>query len=433
MRRSIYFSVFFLFIFIQGVAAQQQQSLLSQLERIPGIVSLEEKEHDDFFTESYLIMIEQPLDHQNQAAGTFIQRVFLSLKTQYSPVVFVTEGYHASYAEKKGYINELSRILEASQLVVEHRYFGASRPEQAGWDYLTIENAVADLHRIYQLFSSVFKQSDWIATGISKGGQNTMAYKAFYPNDMDLWVAYVGPINFSVEDERMEEFIEENGTAPCRQRIEDFQLSVLKNRAQIQTMLDSLIDVENYTYSISNEEVLDFSVLEYSFAFWQWGWSCSSIPGEDAPVSSLFKHLVAVSDPGYFSKEQTAPIKPFFIQTLKEFGYYGYATDNFEPYLTIKSADGYIEKVFLNDEPAMSFNKKSAKKISKSLKKNDENLILVYGAWDPWTAAAYIPGKRSDARIFIKPGGSHRTRISNMSYEQRAEIYKLIENALEND
>ncbi|MDA3816609.1 MAG: S28 family serine protease [Prolixibacteraceae bacterium] len=409
-------------------------SFKQKLENLPHIVSVKEIEHHSFFKATYEVMFKQYLDHEDPQKGTFLQRVFISNYDEKSPVVYVTEGYTANYAAKPTYINELSKIIEGNQVVVEHRYFGESMPEDVNWDYLTIENATTDLHVIYKDLKQLFDSNNkWIATGISKGGQNTIAYKAFYPDDMDISIAYVGPVNFEVEDERMQNFLKSVGNESCREKIEDFQLAVLKNRDDIEVLVDSLSEAKDYSYSIPTGQVLDYSVLEYSFAFWQWGRDCKEIPADTVSPRELFNHLLSVSGPDYFSKEGIETIKAFFVQAVKEFGYYGYDTEPFQDYLEIETAEGYIPKVFLSGVEPIEYSNETSEFIEKTIMKDGENLIMIYGENDPWTAGALEENPQTKAVWFVKPDGSHRTRIENMSYAQRAEIYKLLETLLEQE
>ncbi|MFA9392331.1 MAG: S28 family serine protease [Prolixibacteraceae bacterium] len=426
--------LFFVFAIHWGLKAEQSE-FQRQLETLPEVVSVQKIDHHPFFKETFEVMIDQYLDHGNPQAGKFLQRLIVSDYNSYSPVIFVTEGYVADYAIKSSYINELSGIIEANQLVVEHRYFGKSVPDDKNWDYLTMANAAADLHRIHRIFERIFnKNNKWVATGISKGGSNTMAYHAYYPDDMDIWIPYVGPINQAIEDTRMGKFIEkEVSSQTCRQKVLDFQINVLKNRDLIQPLLDSLLQAKEYSFFIPNDQVLDYCALEFSFAFWQWGNSCKEIPTDTASTRDLFNYLVKIIDPSYFSKEKLVSIKPFFIQTLKEFGYYAYNIKPLQDYLHITTTKEYIENVFLKDEPKFDYNKKTAKFISKAVQKNGDHMLLIYGQYDPWIAGAVIPKKSSKAILEVKEKGSHRARINNMSYAQQSEIYMLLETWLEED
>jgi len=68
---------------------------------------------------------------------------------------------------------ELSEMLGANQLDVEHRFYGESIPEDFDWQYLTIEQATADYHHINDIFNTFYSKS-WVSTGISKGGQTSI-------------------------------------------------------------------------------------------------------------------------------------------------------------------------------------------------------------------------------------------------------------------
>jgi len=429
-----YFWLSLFLVFIQLHVLSQESDLYKQLKSFPEVVSVQKIEQYPFFKETYEILIEQYLDHGNPAAGKFNQRVILSDYNKYSPVIFVTEGYKADYAMKDSYVNELSKILEGNQIVVEHRYFGKSMPDNVNWDYLTMKNACGDLHRIMKIFKRIYNnQNKWIATGISKGGTNTLAYKAFFPEDMNIWIPYVGPINFGIEDGRHEKFLTKVGTQSCRDKILEFQKNILMNRDSIQPLLDSLIKARKYTYPISNEEVLDYCVLEYSFSFWQWGNSCADIPSDTATFHKKFEYLINVSDPDYMSYEGIAPIQSFFVQAAKEMGYYGYDVKPLKPYLKIKDAKGYLAKIFLPDSVSFKFSKKNSTFIQKEIQNNGEHVMMIYGEYDPWTASALKLDNKGTAVKLIIPKANHRTRISNMPYAQKAEIYMLLETWLAED
>lgn len=415
----------FCFLVIHSKWSGAQSNFENQLYSIPEIDSVQKFSNHPYFQESYILYFNQLLNHEKPSNGKFQQRIFISLNDTIKPIVYVTEGYEANYAKKSSYINELVEIIGANQVVVEHRYFGESFPDSLNWDYLTIKNATADLHRIYNSLQAIFKNNKWIATGISKGGQNTIAYSAFYPNDMDFSIPYVGPINFAVEDERIETFLEEVSSRRNRNKIHRFQRNVLKNRKTIQPLLDSLIKANEYTFSISNAEVLDYTVLEYSFSFWQWGYNVNSIPKRTVTANTIFKHLTDISNPEYFSKSGVDPISSFFVQSLKEFGYYGYSVKPFRRFLIVEDASNYIEKVFLDNKHQYEFDQSTSNFIIEELSKSQPKMLLIYGENDPWTAAAYKPNY-PNSRIFIKKNGSHRTRINNLPPDQKSDVINQI-------
>jgi len=434
LKRAVGWGIILLLLVRGGLFAQEKSDLYQKLVSQPEFISVQKIDPHPFFSEAYEILVDQYLDHGNPAAGKFIQRIILSIYNPYSPVVLVTEGYDAKRSAVDSYINELSKIVEANQLVVEHRYFGKSMRETVNWDYLTVQNASMDLHRIYRIFGRLFNNNNkWIATGISKGGQMTLAYKAFFPDDMDIWIPYVAPNCFSVEDKRFDRFFQTVGKKVCREKIESFQKAVLSRRDSIQPLLDSLIAVRNYTFQLTPDAVLDYCVLEYAFSFWQWGYYCANIPPDTASYRALFEHLAEVCDPDYFSREETRPMQAFFVQAAREIGYYPYNTKILAPYLSVSNTKDYLAQIFLPEGLSYKFSPDVSKLIEKTVNRDGDHILLIYGENDPWTAASVKVSRGSEAVKMVIPNASHRVRIKNMTYAQQAKIYMLLETWLEED
>lgn len=408
-----------------------QSSLEKFLKAQDEIKSIEKLEGNEFFSATFKIMVEQPIDHSDPTIGTFLQRVIIADKGLDRPVLFITEGYNGGYAERSGYINELSPMLNSNQICMDHRYFGESWPEPLDWKYLTVRNAAADHHRVLQIMKRYYKQK-WISTGISKGGQTVVYHRWLYPNDVDASVPYVCPLNFGVEDGRHEPFLNTiPGTPEQRNKIEAFQIEILKNRDVVIPKLEELCKQQKYTFRISIDEVLDYCVLEYPFALWQWGRMTDQIPSADEDIDTLFKHLMIVSGPSYFAIEGQEGIKSFFVQAAHELGYYGYDTQPFKEYLSIKTAKNYLYDIFLDKEMTLPYEKKTGKGVKKFIKNTDARILFIYGEWDPWSASGFeVPVKDNFLKI-VKPGGSHSTRISNLPVQQKKLVKAKLEEWLE--
>ena len=367
----------------------------------------------------------QPLDHRHPEKGSFRQRVIVSHVGFDRPTVIVTEGYGAAYALRSQYREELSKLLNANMIFVEYRYFLESTPEPKDWQYLTAENSADDLHAITTAFKNIYP-GKWIATGISKGGQTTLLYRTFYPDDVDISVPYVAPLCYGVEDGRHEPFLHKVSTPENRKIIEDFQLEALKRKATLLPRFEKYCTEKNYSFRAPIEEIYDYSVLEYSFALWQWGTPISSIPATTASDDEIFSHLLAISEPGYFTAD--SPNASFFVQAARELGYYGYDVQPFKQYLSIQSSEGYLHRLMLPEElKDMPFDKTLSKKITKFLKKQDPKMIFIYGQNDPWTAAGvtWLKNKKN-IHVFIQPNGSHLARISTLPEAEKAKVMELI-------
>ena len=182
-----------LFILPLQMLAAEQGEAGKLLATLPGVSDVETLK-STHFPEKYVFFIKQQLDAKDASKGSFEQRVILCHRGFDRPTVLVTEGYNAKYALREGYIEELSKLFDTNIITVEYRYFDKSMPKPCNWDYLTVENSLYDLHHVNQTLHAMYK-GKWIATGISKGGQTTMFYRAYFPNDVDISVPYVAPLD----------------------------------------------------------------------------------------------------------------------------------------------------------------------------------------------------------------------------------------------
>ncbi len=415
-----------LFLLLLPLATEADEALKRKLASLPQVTEIKEVKDEAGFESRYILKFTQPLDHADASKGTFSQRVIVMNHGVDRPTLLVTEGYGAGYAAGPRYNNELSTYFHTNIVFVEHRFFQESTPSPCDWQYLRDRDAMADLHEIVTAIKRVYA-GKWISTGISKGGETCMEYRSCYPEDVDVSVPYVGPVCRGVIDGRHEPFLRQVGTAADRKMIENFQIAVLKKKAEFLPRFKALCDSRKLEFHIPLEEVYDYCVLEYSFSVWQWGKKISSIPNPGAPDDVLFNELVNVVGPEYFS---TTGDLSFFVQAYRELGYYGYDLKPFKPYLSIKSAKHYVRDVMLPPElRSVKFDKTLSRHITKYLKKNDPQMICIYGGIDPWTAAGVTwldKYPKKNLKVYVKPGGSHSTRIGNMPPGQRDEILSIL-------
>ncbi len=388
-------------------------------------------ETDSILKETYEIMLIQPVDHNNPDGKTFTQQIFVTYVDPMAPVVVVTEGYNGSY-----YRSELASLLNCNQIIIEHRYFEDSRPDSIDWQYLTGWQAATDHHRVIELFKPVF-HGKWLTTGISKGGETVMYHSFYYPKDVDVRVPYVGPLAFSPEDERIYEFLDNVGTPECRDRVYRFQRMILERRDTFFPMMVQLSQERGWTYNrVGGAELaFEMAVLEYDFAFWQWGRTpCENIPleGTDAEI---FSHFARIGDFNYFSDQGIEPIEPFFYQAMTEQGYYGYRFDRFAGLLKFAADSELPEFMFSAPDGANpKFNYEHNRKVYDYLMKKGNNFLYIYGANDTWTAAGVdITGSATNSVVVKKKGGDHLTRIMNLSDEEREIVLMKLSEWLEYD
>lgn len=404
-----------------SVHATDLTDRLNALSAVSGVKTLQSTDG----LEKLVCFVNQQLDWKDEAEGSFGQRVIIKHRGFDRPTVMVTEGYGAAYALHPGYQEELSTLLEANLVFVEHRYFLESTPQPCDWSHLTVENSAGDYHHIRNLLREVYP-GKWFTTGISKGGQTTMFYRTFYPNDVDGSVSYVAPLNKSLEDGRHEPFINQAGTAEERARIQEFQMETLKRRATLEPMFADYCARKGYTFRVPVSEIFDLAVLEYSFAFWQWGDDVAQIPALTATDSTYYKHLIDKCEPSYFA--QQTPYTSFNVQAMRELGYYGYDTAPFEEYLSIPHAEGYMRRVMIPDSLTyIEFDGNLYERVNTFLRENDLPMMFIYGEYDPWSATGVTwLNDKKHIRVFVEPGGSHKARIGTMPEATQKEIKKIL-------
>lgn len=421
MKRISHLLLLLLLVIVSANASNKE--LYQKLCTLKGVITVDSLP-SDYSTEKYVVTIRQPLDHKHPEKGSFTQRVVISHEGFDRPTVLVTEGYGGDYALNPRYRDELAGLFQTNTVFVEHRYFSGSVPDSVDWQYLTAQNSASDLHLITTLFKQIYPQK-WISTGISKGGQTALIYRAFFPNDVDITVPYVAPVSRSAEDGRHEPFLNKVGDKKTRQAILSFQREVLKRRGEIIPLLEKFCMEKQLSFRISMNEVLDYCVLEYSFAFWQWGTPASHIPANSATTEVLFKHLTEISGPDYFATGQ--PTQAFFIQAARELGYYGYDIEPFKDLLFIRTAKDYLQRIMLPEGITIQFQPELYKKLTNFIETSDPRLIFVYGEYDPWTSVGItkLDGKKN-MFVAIQPKGSHRARINTLPDSLRDKVIKTI-------
>ena len=427
MKRISHLLLLLLLVIVSANASNKE--LYQKLCTLKGVITVDSLP-SDYSTEKYVVTIRQPLDHKHPEKGSFTQRVVISHEGFDRPTVLVTEGYGGDYALNPRYRDELAGLFQTNTVFVEHRYFSGSVPDTVDWQYLTAQNSASDLHLITTLFKQIYPQK-WISTGISKGGQTALIYRAFFPNDVDITVPYVAPVSRSAEDGRHEPFLNKVGDKKTRQAILSFQREVLKRRGEIIPLMEKFCMEKQLSFRISMNEVLDYCVLEYSFAFWQWGTPASHIPANSATTEVLFKHLTEISGPDYFATGQ--PTQAFFIQAARELGYYGYDIEPFKDLLFIRTAKDYLQRIMLPEGITIQFQPELYKKLTNFIETSDPRLIFVYGEYDPWTSVGItkLDGKKN-MFVAIQPKGSHRARINTLPDSLRDKVIKTIKLWLEN-
>lgn len=428
-------------VVICSVVAFAGDGVLEKLQQIPQISNIKKLEVSPF-REYYEFWFTQPVDHRNAEAGTFRQKVLLGHLSDDAPVIVELEGYAIGSAKA----GELAGLFKGNQLTIEHRFFDKSVPEGGiPWEYLTIKQAADDHHAIIQTIKQqLYPASKWVSTGISKGGQTTIFHRYFYPDDVDVSVPYVAPLNLEYVDPRLDKFLNKlgmvkegvgsffgTGSVPedCRYSIRDFQMLCFKHLEELLPHLKRTATENGYTFKkVGGEErALQLMILEYPFAFWQWGNSCEEIPDteEAGDWEEIFDYLAKISTPDFFEDSYIERMLPFFYAALTETGMYDY---NIKPFKKFLEDNKNIDFSFTWPEGVerKPFNAAQMKKINEWLQTDAEKILFVYGGSDPWYATAVDLKKNDKCRKYVRGDMSHACRIKDIDPVSREDLIETL-------
>jgi hypothetical protein len=395
--------------------------------KLGGIDSVKLIRDTEYGSKIYELWFRQQIDHNNLELGTFPQRVLFEHRDYVLPVVVVIEGYSIHSLRP----SEPAKLLNANQLTIEHRFFAKSRPtDSIPWGKLNIFNAANDHHAIIQTFKPFYKNK-WVSTGISKGGQAAIFHRFFFPEDVDVSIPYVAPVNYSDIDDRVFLFLDTVSTPECRQRIFNFQVELFKRKQQLMSNFRQEIAAKNWSFPMSVDSAYDLSVFEFSFAWWQWGnGRCNEIPETTAHDTILYNYFSKSGAADFFTIKGIETNLPFFYQALTEIGMYGYETRPFQNYTSLKGIVGF-EFTLPEGYRSTKFNPNPMRKVDEWVKTKGNTMLYIYGGFDAWSSTAAQPGTDTNSFRFFNPAGNHATRIASFPNQMQDSIVRILGNWLE--
>lgn len=390
-----------------------QPDILEQLQAIAGMDVHEEASDYDGYR-LFAGTFRQLVDHHNPNGQTFEQNIRILHYDATSPMVLANTGYMLF----GDYLTEPAVLVHANQITVEQRYFEPSRPDPADWQFLNIEQAAADHHALVEVLKPLY-QAAWLSTGASKGGMTSVYHRRFYPSDVDGTIAYVAPNSYSPLDERYVDFLDQVGSATCRDALEAFQVDALSRRGA----LVSFIQQSGGNYSYWDEDAaLDFAVENLRFLIWQYAdqSACANIPGPGAVDAEVYSYLAAYSPPGGVVDESILEFEPYYYQAATELG--APATD--ESYLagllTIPLGLGPDAFVLPGPTKDTTYHPGRMVDIQSWLSSEAGQMLFIYGQNDPWSATAFDPTGAFDSYRLWVPNGNHGSMIVDLGGSDEA-------------
>jgi hypothetical protein len=228
-------------------------------------------------------------------------------------------------------------------------------------------------------------------------------------------------------------FLKNVGTVEDRAKVKAFQELCFDNRAALLDIMKQEAKKNNFTWEFGVDKAIDYTILEYSFAFWQWGVPPASIPSGALTPEQIYKHLIDVVGYGFFEDRSVSDLQPYFWAALTEQGIYGYETAPFKKYFN-------TDKVYKFDWAfpegvSKNYDLKPMQDIRSFLNTKAKKMLFIYGEYDAWSATAVElenNPKQREMYKYVQPQGDHRTRIKSFDQNTQTEIYNIINSWIAN-
>jgi hypothetical protein len=252
----------------------------------------------------------------------------------------------------------------------------------------------------------------------------SLFHRRFFPDDVDATVAFVAPFDYPEDaiqspSNRYMQFLDNVGTDPaCRQKLKDFQNTVLSRRP---AMLTRMRTVATFTEILGEDQALEFAVEELPFIFWQYGRQsdCAEIPPTTATDSAVFAFFDAVIGVSSYGDDDLTAYLPYYHQSATQLGY----PTSDESYLIglmhpgQDTARAYVPADI--ETPAYD-NGAAMHDVQDWIASSGSRIMLIYGEYDPWTAGAVDLGAATDSFKLIAPAGNHGSSISRLNSADEA-------------
>ncbi|GAB2826392.1 aminopeptidase [Lentzea nigeriaca] len=402
-------------VFATAAVSSAAEDVKNRIAAIPGVRIISEGTSGTART--FVLGIQQPVDHRKPRGARFEQRFSLLHKAETKPMVLHTSGYHLPGTVGA---SEPARLVDGNQISVEQRFFPPSRPSPADWDDLDIWQAANDHHRIVSAFKKIYG-ARWLSTGASKGGMTSVYHRRFFPRDVDATIAYVAPNDVVNDRDVYGEFIRNVGNDPtCNRRLEGVQRQILQHRDEIVSRLEA----KGYTFRQfgGGHRALEVLVLDTPFTFWQYGTQsqCTLVPGAGASVDDIWTFMEKTVGWDFYTDAGIAPYETYYYQAGTQLGWPEADESSVRDLLRYPGVS--VPRTLVPAEIEFPrFDRHAMADIDLWVRYQGSRLLFVYGQNDPWSAEPFRlgPGTR-DSLMFSVPGGNHGSNIAKLPEKDRA-------------
>jgi hypothetical protein len=391
--------------------------LLVQLRGLRGVTAdiVPVEGLDSRFTH-YVLHFTQPLNHDAPGQETFQQQVSLLHRNDQAPtpMIVCTSGY-ADTPEWGQQPGELTTLLDANQVSIEHRYYGTSLPTTTpiDWTYLSIAQMAHDEHEIIAALKTIYG-GKFVSTGTSKGGMTAVIHRSFHHDDVDGTVAYVAPISLNAPDPRYDHAFDSVADTECGKAVHALAIKLLEHRKAIQETAEQ--DSGSTYTRVKLGAAVEAAIGTFEWSFWQQSGEngCASLPTPTADDDELFAYLEGISPVTEYNDKNVALYEAYTYQARSELGYPNMAASDLKEKLEYGPTD-YLNELPMGTAP--HYDNGAMRIVQSDVANNVGKLVFIYGEWDPWTKGGFPSGNA--ANRYTVGHGNHLVKIANLTQDRR--------------
>lgn len=411
--------------------------LMDRLRALPGVTVQQADGAPENYS-YYILHFTQPLDHNDPSRGTFQQEVSLLHRNELAPfpLIVYTSGY---WDDEHNEPVELTTMLDANQVSIEHRFYGDSRPESIDWSLLTVDQEAVDEHDIITALHTIY-DGPFVAVGESKGGIAALIQRSHYFTDVKATVAYVTPMSFNAPDPRYPaQFDSGDLPADCRAAVRSLASEMLTRRPQMLSRAWDEVDQGACTYTrVKIGPAVEAAIAGLEWAFWQGtgdAEACNNVPLTTDSDEKLFEFLKRTSPVTGYDDEELRSYAPYYYQSYAQLGYPDYTV----AYLTDQML--YQDIDYLGELPTAEpvFDPSAMDRLQQWLENPDtdehdpvtredlgKHIMLIYGRRDPWFAGRIVTGAALDTPTYNQATGNHETKLATLDATKQIPAFTYI-------
>lgn len=401
------------------------EAKLSCLHNISDVKEVTGNKYLPNDVKQYELNIEQMVNKERPELGTFKQRLVLLHRDENEPMVLQTSGYQIFRVAQTA----ITSVFETNQLQIEHRFFADSTPENKDWSQLNIKQSADDFHNVTTTFKKIYNKS-WVGTGASKGGMTSTYHRFFYPHDLNGTVADVAPLSFSTSDQRYNDFVNNVGGeyyASCRQAWAEMQTALLSNRDLFTPRIQG-----EYNQLGSVDVAFEHAIIESAFTFWQYGnpddseTGCPAIP-TNGDLQDIYDFVSKHASVRFYGDADIARFQPYYYQAGSELG----APDNLKTHLEHLTWYEYKISQYTPKGVELNYSNAHMRAIDKWVRNYADNIMFIYGEFDPWTAGEYPLSEtgKSISKFYV-PKANHGAKFTALSASDKQKATEILSNWL---